>query len=448
MSVKHQLINMQLLIGAFLAPLALGQLCSAQDLSGGGLGNTPMPPVSPTSPGNRDLPAVPGPPAQPSDASRPPSWPGGNPSGTSPSNSPQSFVPQQIPPVGAVPAVDLKPFDQARIVARVGTEAILESDLIVRGGPPNFEVIGSVAALIEANKDSIPPDQMDMQRKMLIKKTLQGIVQSKMIYLDAKQKIPAEGMTQFESQLTKLFEEEELDRMMKHAGVGTRQELNQKLLALGTSVEREKRSFIERTLVQHWVREQIKPDTQVTDQMISYYHDHLNEFTTPARAKWEEMMVSYSKNPIKEAASDALAKMGNQVFNGGPFAEVAKAGSNGITASSGGGRDWTSKGSLASKELDRALFGLPIGQLSPIIEGPTGLHIIRVTSREEEKVASYSDAQVEIRKKILEKRSEKQYHEYMSKVEEKTPVWTVFDGGAVKDPIKEPLSKLPQEPLR
>ena len=67
--------------------------------------------------------------------------------------------------------------------------------------------------------------------------------------------------------------------------------------------------------------------------------------------------------------------MGNQVFAGAPFAEVAKAGSDGVTAAAGGQRDWTNKGSLACQELDRALFGLPVGQLSPIIEGPTGFHI-------------------------------------------------------------------------
>jgi len=446
--VKHQLINSHFLFGYLLATFALGQMCSAQDYPGGGLGNTPMPPVAPTAPGDRDLPAVPGPPAQTPAASRPSSWPGGSPSETLPSNSPQGFSPQRIPPVGAVPAVDLKPFDQARIVARVGTEAILESDLIVRGGPPNFEVIGSVAEFVEANKDGIPPDQLDMQREMLMKRTLQGIIQSKMIFLDAKRTIPAEGWAQVESQLTKIFEEEELERMMKRAGVGTRQELNQKLLALGTSLEREKRSFIERSLVQHWVRQQIKPDEQVTDQMISYYHSNLKEFTSPARAKWEELMVSYSKYPSKDEARDALAKMGNQVFTGAPFAEVAKAGSNGIMASDGGLRDWTSKGSLACKELDLALFGLPIGQLSPIIEGPTGFHIIRVTSREEEKVTPFSDAQVEIRKKILDNRAEKQYREYMAKVEEKTPVWTIFDGDASKAPNKESLSNRQQEPLR
>ena len=37
-----------------------------------------------------------------------------------------------------------------------------------------FDVIGSVNYLIEANKDRIPPDQLDAQRELLINKMLWG----------------------------------------------------------------------------------------------------------------------------------------------------------------------------------------------------------------------------------------------------------------------------------
>jgi foldase protein PrsA len=120
--------------------------------------------------------------------------------------------------------------------------------------------------------------------------------------------------------------------------------------------------------------------------------------------------------------------MGNQVFAGAPFAEVAKVGSDGVEAADGGRRDWTTKGSLACEELDRALFGLPVGTLSPIIEGPNGFHIIRVTQREEPVVTPFLDTQKDIREKIVKERSEKQLREYLAKLEAHTPVWTVFDG--------------------
>ena len=121
---------------------------------------------------------------------------------------------------------------------------------------------------------------------------------------------------------------------------------------------------------------------------------------------------------------------------------MAKAGSDGVTAADGGRRDWTSKGSLVCEEIDRALFTLPVGQLSPtIIEGPTGFHIIRVTQREDVTVTQFLDAQAEIRKKIVRQRSEKQFDEYMAKLKARTPVWTIFDAPAGQQQMATPPNR-------
>ena len=105
-------------------------------------------------------------------------------------------------------------------------------------------------------------------------------------------------------------------------------------------------------------------------------------------------MVRIDKYPSKAEAYAALARMGTQVVLAGrPLAEVAKAQSDGLTAGNGGQRDWTTKGSLVAEELDRALFGLPIGQLSPILESNSGFHIIRVIERQDAMRTPFADAQ-------------------------------------------------------
>ena len=91
------------------------------------------------------------------------------------------------------------------------------------------------------------------------------------------------------------------------------------------------------------------------------------------RAKWEELLVRFSKYSSEEAAGEAIARMGNRCRAGVPFAGVARARTDGVEAAKGGRHDWTAKGSLVP-ELDQALFGLPIGQLSPIIKSPVGWH--------------------------------------------------------------------------
>ncbi len=369
-----------------------------------------MAPAAPVSSNSLNQSVVPGPPLQPTTASRPTDWPGGG--------QPQASPWPQASPADVVPVGEIKPCDGMRKIAQVGLEGVFES-----------EVAGAVNEVIEANKSRIPADQLDAYRELLVKQRLKSLIETKLISQDAKRTIPAEGLSHFEKQLTKQFEEVELEKMMKKAEVGTPREFDQKLRTLGTSLEREKRSFIERTLAQQWVRQQIKRDEEITyDQMVVYYRDHLKEFTAPARAQWEELMVRYSKYPTKGAAFEAIARIGNQVFGGAPFADVAKTSSDGFTAADGGRCDWTSKGALVCQELDAALFNLPVGQLSPIIQGPTGYHIIRVIQRDDEVVRPFLEAQVDIKQKIIQQRSEKQFREYMAKLEARTPVWTIFDG--------------------
>ena len=134
-----------------------------------------------------------------------------------------------------LPAAEVKPRDGSRIIARVGADAILESDLAVR-----------INEYLEANKDRIPPGQLEETRKAQTRQRLKPLIETKLILQDAKRRIPAEGWSHVERQLSKHFEDVEQAKLMKKAGVGTPREFDQKLRALGTSLEREKRAFVER----------------------------------------------------------------------------------------------------------------------------------------------------------------------------------------------------------
>lgn len=428
--VRHQPFYSRLLIGVCLAALSVASWCDAQYSTNNGQGNTPMaPPADVPSSSNLGNRTVPLPPVQQTNPSVPRSWVSGAPA--SPPESPSGAV-TALPPVN-----QLTLCDNARIIAHVGEEVILEGD-----------VAAVVNEILEANKERIPPDEWEATREIFIKKQLKNVIQSKLIFLDAKRKIPADNWSGVEKQLEKVFEEEELGKMMKRTKTASRIELDAKLQPLGTSVERERRAFCERMLAQQWVRQQIKRDEEITyDQMVTYYRRHQDEFTTPAKAKWDELMVRFSNYPNKAAAYDAIARLGNRVVGGVAFDAVAREASDGATANKGGAWDWTTRGSLVCKQIDRELFSLPLGQLSPIIEGPTGFHIVRVTDRTDVKVAPFLDAQVDIREKIVKERSEKQLREYLAKLEAKTSVSTIFDHEADTQKQQQ-ISGRPQMPLR
>ena len=417
-TVRPLLNILRVVFGLFLTIALSASWCAAQDGYGG------IPPASGNI--NANNPMTPGPPSRIPPVSRPSTWPG--------QASPWS--PSQAPTDGQLPSGPIQACAGSRIIAHVGTEVILESDLIVRkidkrGG---LEVVGGVDHILSPYKDRMSPEQFAAQREMLLQKLLPEVVQVKLICLDAKRTIPAEGWPQIKEQLSKAFDDFQLDKLMKQFEVDSPIALEAKLDEVGTSVDRERRAFIDFNLARQWQMQQVGMDDEITyDHMMSYYQKHLDEFTTPARARWEELMVSFSKHPNQAAAGEAIARMGNQVLAGVPFAEVARQGSDAVEAAQGGRRDWTPKGNLACKELDRALFSLPIGQLSPIIEGPTGFHIIRVVERQDVTVAEFLDAQVSIREKIIQDRRMKQLKDFFAKLKARTPVKTIFDEAEVAD---------------
>jgi hypothetical protein len=248
-----------------------------------------------------------------------------------------------------------------------------------------------------------------------------------LVYLDAKRTMPEDAFPRIEATLSKQFESQGIKDLMKRAKVSNRAEMDAKLRKLGTSLDREKRNFMQNMLAKQWIHEQINPNKEITHaQMLDWYEHHLAEFEKPARARWEELKVNLSSHSRKEAAFAAIAAMGNRVQRGEPLTQVA-AGSDGTTASEGGRRDWIKKDILACKELDRALFGLPVGQLSPIIESRTGYYIIRVTGRDDVTRTPYREAQKIIRDKIRQERTAEQLKAYITKLKAQTPVWTVFD---------------------
>jgi parvulin-like peptidyl-prolyl isomerase len=161
--------------------------------------------------------------------------------------------------------------------------------------------------------------------------------------------------------------------------------------------------------------------------MLDYYHQHREEFEYPPRARWEMLLVRFSSYRSKAEAYRAIAALGNAVLDGEPFAEVARRGSEGATAREGGVYDWTTRGSLRSKIIDEAIFTLPVGQLSRILEDERGFAIVRVIERQEGGRVSFEEAQVQIRERLKKQHIERQIKEYLQEARKGIRVWTAFD---------------------
>ena len=311
-----------------------------------------------------------------------------------------------------------KTLEAAMIVARVGNEVVLEGDLLT---PSALAWLAKVSPGLKA-------EQVRELKLQICKQVLPQHVESMIVYVDACRTIPEERLPEIEKKVNEAFDQQQLPRLVKDAGVANSLEYEQLLRSRGQSLDRIRKTFFERALAQQWVQQKVTSDAEIPHaEMIACYQNHLAEYEFPARARFEQLSIRITSSRPRQKAWNDLAAMGNDVLEGKAFADVAKAGSEGPLASQGGLHDWTTKGSLVSKVLDEALFTLPVGQLSSILDDGKSLHIVRVVERTEAGRTPFLEAQVDIRDRLIAERRKKEMDDYLEKIRERTPVWSIFD---------------------
>ncbi len=340
-----------------------------------------------------------------------------------------------ITPTGAQPLMG------GEIVARVDGEIVMAS-----------EVLWQVNQIIAANRDKIPPQQLDEARRTLLRQQVMGLIDTKLLYADFRRTVPAENLPAIEENLLKPFEENEIPRLLKVLELKDRRELMELLENYGSSLSDVQRQFNERTIAGEWLRQLApKPKPVTHQQMLDYYQEHLEDYDVTAQAKWEELMFRFDRFDGNRAATwRAIAEIGNELWKrvaenpqvrGAVFTQIAQEKSHGFTAKEGGQHDWVTRGALRSKVIDEALFSLQVGQLSNILESESGFHIVRVLERKEAGRTSFVDTQAEIRKQIESDNRRGLVEAGLVKLRKQSRVWTVFDGDISGPKLAELLAR-------
>jgi hypothetical protein len=333
-------------------------------------------------------------------------------------------------------------------VAVVGNQYILYGDVL--------PILNQYLAPAYAKaKSPAEVEQIDAARPMLSKQILEQLVTSKLMYIEFMRQVEKKAGKNFDeavADITKKVRDnfdkelvaaqlkvadatpEEIQEMMKKDPYIPRLAMLMKennLRSTGSSLEKQRRAWGEYNIGRLGVRDQVNLNPEVSHQeMIDYYREHISEFGIQAKARFEVLTVRFDRFPSKEAAWQAIAAMGNEVYFGAQFSTVAKRGSQEPNAAKGGEYGWTTKGSLASEVIDQAIFTLEVGKLSQILEDQRGFHIIRVIERTDAGQVPFVEAQAKIKEAIIAAKKDKELKAYAAGLKTKTPVWTVYDAAA------------------
>ena len=179
-----------------------------------------------------------------------------------------SYVGQSRFPGGAVsgpPVAPARLCGGAQILGRVGNEIVLTSDVVIgiddmianaKGRIPPDKVAEQRAALVQEvtagidafNAHYLDPDPvkaMSLSQRGLINQLLRQQIDVKMIFQDFRKTVPKEALPSIEENVNRHFDENQLKVLMKRENVVSRADLENALHAKGSSLDREKRIFME-----------------------------------------------------------------------------------------------------------------------------------------------------------------------------------------------------------
>jgi len=293
------------------------------------------------------------------------------------------------------------------IVATVGTEAILQSELMQEIAP----------ALNELRRTAKSQEEFDNQAEAQLRSALDQAIESKLLLREALLAgldIRDEAVEERINEIKKRFaSNEEFQRELEAAGETMsdfRARVRKQIMAISMGMRK---------------RRELEKSVEVSEADVAKYYDE-------NRGKFEHSERIRARRIFLEAANDAGARaqakarmeeIKKQLDAGADFAELAKSFSTGPDAAAGGLVGWVARGDLV-KNLEDAAFALPEGGVTDILETEFGLVILKVEKKEAAGTATLDEVRTEIEPPIRAKYAAEKYAKWMEELRKRGRVRT------------------------
>jgi peptidyl-prolyl cis-trans isomerase SurA len=314
------------------------------------------------------------------------------------------------------PKIDLEGlFPAGGPAARVGDEIITMHEL-------NSLITERLLAV--SSEQRPPPEQMREIAAMILKE----MVERNMVLQETKRELKTPKQKDaFKAYALKVWAEDELPPLLVKYKAVDEPELKQMLKAKGQSLDDMYQAFHQNLLYQTTLRQKLAGKMKVDlPEMQVYYNAHLASYEQPAMITWREVVVDTTKFPDRASARAKAEGLLDRLTKGEDFAKLATAESQGVTASKGGLWETTPGGYLVGPVND-ALERLPLNQLSPILEAPDSLHIVRVEARRPAGPKPFTEVYKSIHRTVFEEKVKVLSTAYIDDLRSRTLIWTIFD---------------------
>jgi peptidyl-prolyl cis-trans isomerase SurA len=228
-----------------------------------------------------------------------------------------------------------------------------------------------------------------------------------------------------------------LNQLRQQMNLASIDDLEKEAQKQGVSFEDFKETIRVRVVTEQVIGQEVGSHIHITnDDVQEWYNKHQKDLEGPEELGLSEIMVSVPaakpaenkdnpaasqepvEDPAKVAEAEAKAKqLLEQIHKGAKFEDVAKAGSDGPTASQGGVLGNFKRGELA-KDLEDKTFSLKAGETTDVIRTKQGFIILKVTGHRAAGVAPMKDISDRIREAVYSERLEPAARAYLTKLRE------------------------------
>lgn len=312
-------------------------------------------------------------------------------------------------------------FEGSETLGRVGYEPILKRDILhqlKKTAYMNF-VEQREKAPPEAKKhfnDELFPDfcKQFISNEQFYSQVLDEYIRKLLFYNDYIVSRSKEEVEEQKKNLDKVYDKDYIPFLLKQFKCEDIQTVKDIFTEkLGTTIEQDKRLFIQQTLGDSWLEFNLGTQTYNPSavELRRWYEAHRDLYAVPDRVRWRRMSVLFSNHPNRDEAMQKIVYMGNAVQDAARsadlekrFEQVARTDSEDFFAANGGYCDWTGRNELNSAVIEQTLFSeeLPLGAMSRILDDGYGYTILLVLERQVEHVRPFFEVQEEVREKIKE----------------------------------------------
>ncbi len=298
----------------------------------------------------------------------------------------------------------------SRIVAVVNDEVITQADVDRAVGPIYLQM-----------QATLSPEELAAKSKDIRIQILQQLIEERLMLQEAKNPKPVEfgkGKVGTPSAIT--VSEQEVDRAIADvsAPFGSPEAFSDALSQQGLKVQDLKDRYKEQIAIHKLIDREVRYKITVSPtEVTNHYQNHMKEFELPMAAQVAAIMIRPSEDLSLDAAKELAEDLRKQIQGGADFYDIARRYSDGPNAKMGGRIGFLEKGK-GLKEIDKVLFTLKEGEVSPVIKTSTGFNIFRVEAIRPAHQATLEEVKDKVQDKLMQEKGAARYKEWIEKLKQ------------------------------